>query len=109
LNDEQLTAYFYSKQYQLAIDDYTQAIQLQPEEAALYTNRGNAHTALGSQQANSGNQQLAKENRVSAINDYSDAIRLKPSGLSSLKLCVIKSCRSFLAVLLEAVYAQNQN
>jgi tetratricopeptide (TPR) repeat protein len=56
-----------SKAYDQAIADYTQAIQLKPNNAEAYNNRGLAY-ALKS-----------KSQMESAIADYSQAIRLRPA------------------------------
>jgi tetratricopeptide (TPR) repeat protein len=47
-----------------AIDDYTNAIQLKPDYATAYNNRGNAHLDQG--------------NSTAAIRDYDEAIQLRP-------------------------------
>ena len=51
-------------QYQLAIEDYNEAIPLKPDLAETYNRRGNVYDKLGQYQ--------------SAIEDYNEAIRLKP-------------------------------
>ena len=51
-------------QYQLAIDDYNEAIRLKPDYANAYNNRGSAYSRLGQYQL--------------AIEDYNEAIRIKP-------------------------------
>lgn len=63
LNDRAV-AYARSGQAKLAIDDFNRAIQLYPEHAATYNNRGNLLLALG----------LHKE----AIRDFDRAILLSP-------------------------------
>ncbi|MCC5631689.1 tetratricopeptide repeat protein [Nostoc sphaeroides CHAB 2801] len=50
---------------QAAIEDYNQAIRLNPNFAEAYNNRGAAHHTLG--------------NNQTAINDYNQAIRLNPN------------------------------
>src|SRR6476646_3080895 len=50
--------------YQGAIDNFTQALQLNPKDADAYYNRGYARHVLGKYQE--------------AIADYTEAIRLKP-------------------------------
>ncbi len=40
-------AYFDMGQYQRAIEDYDEAIQLQPDVDAFYNNRGHAYLKLG--------------------------------------------------------------
>jgi tetratricopeptide (TPR) repeat protein len=47
-----------------AIQDYNEAIRLNPKDAFAYTNRGNARADLGDRQG--------------AIQDYNEAIRLNP-------------------------------
>ncbi|MCH8199400.1 MAG: tetratricopeptide repeat protein [Chloroflexi bacterium] len=51
-------------QAQRAIDDYDEAIRLDPQLADAYTNRANAHSKLGHHQW--------------ALQDYNEAIRLEP-------------------------------
>jgi len=51
-------------QYQKAIDEYTKAIELKPDDADIYNNRGYAYDRLGQYQR--------------AIEDYNEAIRLNP-------------------------------
>ena len=50
--------------YQLAVDEYTKAIQLDPDYLFAYNNRGNAYIELGEYQT--------------AIEDYDKAIQLDP-------------------------------
>jgi tetratricopeptide (TPR) repeat protein len=57
-------AYFSLGDYQLAIDDYNQAIRLNPDYTEAYYNRGIAYFNLGHYQL--------------AIDDYNQAIRLNP-------------------------------
>jgi tetratricopeptide (TPR) repeat protein len=52
------------KNYDEAINCYTEAIRLKPDYAEAYNNRGNAHKVKGDQDG--------------AIADYTEAIRLKP-------------------------------
>ena len=47
-----------------SINDYTSAIQINPDYTMAYTNRGNAYRALGKYQE--------------AINDYTSAIKINP-------------------------------
>jgi tetratricopeptide (TPR) repeat protein len=51
-------------QYQRAIQDYDQAIQLEPGDSSLFYQRGNAYRRLGQYQR--------------AIQDYDQAIKLEP-------------------------------
>jgi tetratricopeptide (TPR) repeat protein len=51
-------------QYQLAIEDYNEAIRLKPDLAETYNRRGNVYDKLGQYQL--------------SIKDYNEAIRLKP-------------------------------
>jgi tetratricopeptide (TPR) repeat protein len=53
------------KNFQGAIDDYTNAIQLKPDDAALYQSRGQARKDFGQ--------------KKDAIDDYTQAIRVKPN------------------------------
>ena len=59
-------ARYYLERYTEAIDDYTQAIALNPQDARSYHNRGNAKSDLG--------------NHAEAIEDYNKAIELDPQG-----------------------------
>lgn len=59
------THYYYLKQYERAIQDYNKAIQLNPNYAVAYNNRGNAYS------------DLRKYER--AIQDFDKAIELKPN------------------------------
>ncbi|MTJ08222.1 tetratricopeptide repeat-containing serine protease family protein, partial [Anabaena sp. UHCC 0204] len=52
------------KKYQEAIDDYTQAITINPQFALAYNNRGNAKSDLG--------------DKIGAIADYTQAITINP-------------------------------
>ena len=52
------------EQYEAAIEDYDEAIRLEPDYATTYHNRGLAKDALGQYEA--------------AIADYDEAIRLNP-------------------------------
>ena len=55
-------AYYGDGKYQLAINEYTAAIRLNPSSSGVYNNRGNAYFALGQYQR--------------AIEDYDKAIKL---------------------------------
>jgi tetratricopeptide (TPR) repeat protein len=55
-------AYYGDGKYQLAINEYTAAIRLNPSSSGVYNNRGNAYFALGQYQR--------------AIEDYGTAIKL---------------------------------
>lgn len=57
-------AYASSRDYTRAIEDYNQAIDLNPAYAPIYNNRGNAYGALG--------------DNASAIKDYDQAIAIDP-------------------------------
>ena len=81
-----------------AIDDYTQAIGIDPDDARAYYNRGNAHADLENDRAaiddytqaigidpdhayayyNRGNSHFDLENYSAAIDDYTEAIRIDP-------------------------------
>ncbi|MEB3355299.1 MAG: tetratricopeptide repeat protein, partial [Synechococcales bacterium] len=61
----QAKAQYELKNYQAAIADYDQAIQLQPDDASAYYNRGFARYDLG--------------NKQGAIADYDQAIQLQPN------------------------------
>ena len=54
-------AYYYKRNYDKAVEDYTEAIRLNPNYVDVYENRGSAYTA------------------AKAINDYTEAIRIKPN------------------------------
>ena len=56
--------YAENEQYQLAIDNYTSAIKIDPDYALAYFNRGNAYDEL--------------ENYTAAIADYTSALRINP-------------------------------
>ena len=62
-------AYAKKRQYDRAIQDYDQAIRLEPSHVANYTNRGIAYKNSG---------QLDR-----AIQDYDQAIRLNPNGTNA--------------------------
>jgi tetratricopeptide (TPR) repeat protein len=57
--------YFVLGQHELAIEDCSEAIRLNPSLAAAYNNRGNAYRALGQQEL--------------AIRDYEEATKLDPN------------------------------
>lgn len=57
-------AYNKLEQYQLAVENYSEAIRLKPDFAESYASRGSTYSKLGHQQ--------------SAVDDYNEAIRLKP-------------------------------
>ena len=57
-------AYHETAEYQSAVDEYSEAIRLNPEIAPAYSNRGNAYAELG------------RDER--AIEDYDEAIRRDP-------------------------------
>jgi protein O-mannosyl-transferase len=57
-------AYSERGQYQLAINDFDEAIRLKPDMAEAYNNRGGIYSTLGQYRL--------------AINDFDEAIRLKP-------------------------------
>jgi tetratricopeptide (TPR) repeat protein len=57
-------SYNYLDQYKRAINDYTRAIELDPEDAMAYNNRGIAYADLGQYKQ--------------AIRDYDRAIELNP-------------------------------
>ena len=62
--------------YQLAVDDYTEAIRINPEDAYAYYNRGNSHSSMGDLQL--------------AIEDYTEAIRINPEdAYAYYKRCAI--------------------
>lgn len=62
---EQGMADFAAGRYDAAVQDYTEAIRLDPSLAFAYVNRGGAYDLLGQRDA--------------AIQDYTEAIRLAPS------------------------------
>ena len=57
--------YYELKQYEKAIEDYNKAIELNPNDAEVYTNRGNPYYKL--------------KRYEKAIEDYSKAIKLNPN------------------------------
>ena len=57
------------KNYEKAIADYTKAIELRPDDASAYNNRGISFVAL--------------KNNEKAIADYTKAIKLKPDFASA--------------------------
>ncbi|WP_442948973.1 tetratricopeptide repeat protein [Nostoc sp.] len=59
------------KDYQAAIKDYTQAIQIAPKNVTAYIKRGDAQYSLKKYQA--------------AIDDYTKAIRLSPDSVDAYK------------------------
>ena len=63
--------YVENEQYQLAIDNYTSAIKINPDYAKAYNNRGSAYANL--------------ENYKAAIADYTSAIRINPDFASAYK------------------------
>ena len=91
--------FYFRKDYQNAINSYTNAINIQPNFAEAYNNRGNAYTNLKNFQAalndlqtavrynsvdarihnNLGNVYLEMENYGAAINSYTQAINLNPN------------------------------
>lgn len=58
-------AYHTQGNYELAIDDYTQAIRIDPDYASAYANRGDAHRRMGKYQM--------------AIDDYTHAVKIDPN------------------------------
>jgi len=62
--DGRLFICFFLKQYQLAINDYSEAISLKPYDAWVYVLRGGTYNSLAQRQL--------------AIEDFDEAIRLKP-------------------------------
>ena len=56
--------YAENEQYQLAIDNYTSALRINPDYAEAYYNRGSAYNDLG--------------NYTAAIADYTSALRIDP-------------------------------
>lgn len=61
-----------------AIQDYTQAIQLKPDDHGVYYNRGKIFQVLGRKYANEGNVDEAYNLNRTALEDYNIAIRLNP-------------------------------
>ena len=56
--------YAENEQYQLAIDNYTSALKINPDYAKAYYNRGNAYVEL--------------KNYTAAIADYTSALKINP-------------------------------
>ncbi|MBV8885544.1 MAG: tetratricopeptide repeat protein [Chroococcidiopsidaceae cyanobacterium CP_BM_RX_35] len=70
--DKQGNAYYKLGDYEGAIENFTKALRLNPNDAAAYVNRGNAYYGIAQ---NSGNPD--KEYR-GAIADFNQALRLNP-------------------------------
>ena len=64
--------------YSGAIADLDKAIQLNPNYAYLYWNRGNAKSQLGRSKTDNGNLAEAQQHCRNAINDYTKTIKLWP-------------------------------
>ena len=97
--------YDYDKEgeYQLAIDNYTKAIRIDPDYAIAYLFRGNAYHALGNYEDaisdytmsiridpnyadayyKRGIANYSKENYKDAIADYTKVIRISPEGINA--------------------------
>ncbi|RKU08352.1 hypothetical protein C6501_16620 [Candidatus Poribacteria bacterium] len=66
------------KLYKAAIEDYTQTIKIDPENASTFYNRGNAKHDLGETKEEQGDIIEAQKLYQEAINDYTHAIKLNP-------------------------------
>ncbi|MXZ01803.1 tetratricopeptide repeat protein [Candidatus Poribacteria bacterium] len=61
-----------------AILDFSKMIQLDPDNANIYNNRGMMRFRFGASEFSRGNADKARELYEAAIEDYTQAIRLNP-------------------------------
>ncbi len=66
------------KLYNAAIQDYTDAIQIDPEDASTFYNRGNVKHDLGESKAEQGDIAEAQKLYNTAIQDWTHAIQIDP-------------------------------
>ena len=63
--------------YQASVDDYTEAIKLDPKGSSMYDGSGWTRCLLGQLESKQGNTQVANDLFQAAITDSDEAIRLK--------------------------------
>ena len=71
------------KLYKAAIQDYTYAIKIDPENASPFHNRGNVKHDLGESKAEQGDIAEAQKLYNAAIQDYTNAIKIAPEDAST--------------------------
>ena len=71
------------KLYNAAIQDYTYAIKIDPENASSFHNRGNVKYDLGESKAEQGDIAEAQKLYNAAIQDYTNAIKIDPEDAST--------------------------
>ena len=74
-----------SKDYKEAIADFDKAIQLNPDVAVAYYNRGTAKFRLAESEDAHGNSQKARELYQEAINDYTQTLEKSPWNVSAYR------------------------
>ena len=71
------------KLYKAAIEDYTETIKIDPEDANTFYNRGNVRDDLAQSKAEQDNVAEAQQLYQAAIDDYTHAIKLEPKDPNS--------------------------
>lgn len=74
-----------------AIDDYTQAMELNPRDPRTYYNRGRIRTILGQNNTDQGNVDEAYNLYIAALEDYNIALQLTPDrNIINFSLGIVK-------------------
>jgi tetratricopeptide (TPR) repeat protein len=72
--------------YNDAINDFTEAIKLDPENATTYGNRAAAKFHLGELETNQGRAKIAQSMYDEVIKDWTEAIKRAPNNANNIKL-----------------------